>query len=196
MNLIELFQVSFRGRAEKPAIDFGGNVYTFGELDRLSDAAAFALRERFGVRQGDRLSMYLGNCHELVIWYLAGLKLGASLKDILGLSGEQLVLPLLPHVKHGLDDETPRARAKKRTEKILATIQSDLAASDWHSEGSVSVRRAARSSSSVTTTFMPSLQRKNPPRRAPDATASNSRAPRCPELQPGVPPRRIWRRSR
>ena len=77
MNLIELFQSSFRGRAEKPAIDFGGKTLTFGELDRLSDAAAFALRDRFGVRQGDRLSMYLGNCHELVIWYLAGLKLGA-----------------------------------------------------------------------------------------------------------------------
>ncbi|MBL7041266.1 MAG: AMP-binding protein [Pirellulaceae bacterium] len=77
MNLIELFQPSFRGRSDKPAIDFGGKALTFGELDRLSDAAAVALRDRFGVCQGDRLSMYLGNCHELVIWYLAGLKLGA-----------------------------------------------------------------------------------------------------------------------
>ncbi len=77
MNLIELFQSSFRGRAEKPAIDFGGKTLTFGELDGLSDVAAFALRDRFGVRQGDRLAMYLGNCHELVIWYLAGLKQGA-----------------------------------------------------------------------------------------------------------------------
>lgn len=77
MNLIELFQPSFRGRAEKPASCFNDKWFSFGELDRLSDAAALALRDRFGVRQGDRLAMYLGNCHELVIWYLAGLKLGA-----------------------------------------------------------------------------------------------------------------------
>ena len=38
-------------------------------------------------------------------------------------------------MKHDLDEETPRARAKKRAEKILATIQSDLDASDWYSEG-------------------------------------------------------------
>ena len=77
MNLIELFHPSFRDRAEKPAIYFGGEAITFGELDRLSDDAAFALRDRFGICRGDRLAMYLGNCHELVIWYLAGLKLGA-----------------------------------------------------------------------------------------------------------------------
>lgn len=77
MNLIELFHPSFRGRADKPAIHFDGKALTFGELEQLSDAAAFALRDRFGVRQGDRLAMYLGNCHELVIWYVAGLKLGA-----------------------------------------------------------------------------------------------------------------------
>jgi hypothetical protein len=74
--------------------------------------------------------------HVQAIWLAeAGLKLGASLKDILDLSGEQLVLPLLPHVKHGLDDETPRGRAKKRAKEILATIQSDLDACDWYSEG-------------------------------------------------------------
>ena len=74
--------------------------------------------------------------HVQAIWLAeTGLKLGASLKDILDLSGEQLVLPLLPHVKHGLEDETPRARAKKRAEKILGTIQSGLDASDWCSQG-------------------------------------------------------------
>lgn len=77
MNLIELFQPSLRGRADKPAIHFGGKTLTFGDLDQLSDSVACALRDRFGVHQGDRLAMYLGNCFELVIFYLAGLKLGA-----------------------------------------------------------------------------------------------------------------------
>lgn len=74
--------------------------------------------------------------HVQAIWLAeAGLKLGASLKDLLDLSGEQLVLPLLPHVKHGLEDEAPRTRAKKRAQRILATIESELDSSDWYSEG-------------------------------------------------------------
>ncbi|MFO7901378.1 MAG: Zn-binding domain-containing protein, partial [Pirellulaceae bacterium] len=74
--------------------------------------------------------------HVHAIWLAeATLKLGASLKDILDLSGDQLELPLLPHVKHDLDDEAPRARAKKRAEKILGTIERELNACDWYSEG-------------------------------------------------------------
>ena len=77
MNLIELFQPSLRGRADKPAVRFDGTWLTFGRLDALSDAVATALRDRYGLRKGDRASMYLANCHELLIYYLACLKLGA-----------------------------------------------------------------------------------------------------------------------
>lgn len=74
--------------------------------------------------------------HVHAIWLAeAGMRLGASLKDILDLSGEQLVLPLLPHVRHDLENEAPRERAKTRAEKILATIKADLDQSDWYSEG-------------------------------------------------------------
>jgi malonyl-CoA/methylmalonyl-CoA synthetase len=77
MNLIDLFQPSFRDRSEKPAIHFGDKTLTFGQLDQQSDDIAFVLRERFGIGLGDRMAMFLGNCHELILYYLAGLKLGA-----------------------------------------------------------------------------------------------------------------------
>lgn len=77
MNLLEMFQPSFVGRRDKPAIHFGENTLTFGQLDAQSDAVAHTLRERFGICRGDRMAMYLGNCTELVLFYLAGLKLGA-----------------------------------------------------------------------------------------------------------------------
>ena len=77
MNLIELFQPSFRDRAAERALFFDDRWLTFGELDALSDIAAAALRERFGLARGDRAAMYLANGFDLVVYYLAALKLGA-----------------------------------------------------------------------------------------------------------------------
>ena len=77
MNLIEIFQPSFRGRADRTAIRFGTRVLTFGGLDTRSDAVAHALRTQFGVRERERVAMYLANGLELVLFYLACLKLGA-----------------------------------------------------------------------------------------------------------------------
>ena len=77
MNLIEVFAPSLKGRAGKTALWFEGAAYTFGELDRTSDAVAHALSGRFGVRAGDRLAMLLGNGPELIQYYLGALKLGA-----------------------------------------------------------------------------------------------------------------------
>lgn len=82
MNLIETFQPSLRGRADKPALWFGDRWYTFGELDRQSDAVAHALVNDYGVGRGDRVSMFLGNCPELIVFYLAGLKTGAIVVPI------------------------------------------------------------------------------------------------------------------
>jgi malonyl-CoA/methylmalonyl-CoA synthetase len=77
MNLIELFQSSLGGRSEKRGIRFEGRWYTFGELDRMSDAVAAGLSSCCGISHGDRIAMYLANGPELIAYYLAGLKLGA-----------------------------------------------------------------------------------------------------------------------
>lgn len=77
MNLIECFAPSLKGRNNKIALDWGDRTWTFGELDRASDRVATALAKRFGIVAGDRVSMYLSNCPELVIFYLASHKCGA-----------------------------------------------------------------------------------------------------------------------
>ena len=70
------------------------------------------------------------------IWLAeAGLKLGSSLRDILDLSGERPTLTLLPHVAYGIAAESPRQRALARARRIFATIQNELEATDWYSEG-------------------------------------------------------------
>ncbi len=77
MNLIELFQPNFAGRADMPAITFEDRTLTFGELDERSAILAAALRDRLGLVKGDRAAMYLANGHDLVLFYLACLRLGA-----------------------------------------------------------------------------------------------------------------------
>ena len=52
------------------------------KLDRQSDAVAHALVNDCGIRRGDRVSMFLGNCPELIVFYLAGLKTGAIVVPI------------------------------------------------------------------------------------------------------------------
>jgi len=76
MNLIDCFSHSLHGRADKPALTSDEGSYTFGELDQQSSVVAHALRDQFGVEKGDRVAMYLENCPQLIIFYLACLKLG------------------------------------------------------------------------------------------------------------------------
>lgn len=75
MNLIQLFDVSLQLRATQPALDWGNETLTFGQLDLQSNALAHALAAR-GFTQGDRLAVYLPNCPEYILLYLAALKLG------------------------------------------------------------------------------------------------------------------------
>lgn len=77
MNLIQVFQASLRGRGAQVAFQFPDCKVTFGELDTLSDNVAGALRDDFGVVKGDRTAMFIENCRELIVYYLACLKLGA-----------------------------------------------------------------------------------------------------------------------
>lgn len=63
------------------------------------------------------------------------LSLGSSLRDLLDLGGERPSLSLQPHVRAAIDDPAPRARAKVRTERVLATALSELEEADWYSAG-------------------------------------------------------------
>ena len=75
MTLLDLFDLSFVGRRDHPALEFAGRTYTFGELDLRSNRTAhWLLRQSF--ETGDRLCVYLANCVEIIDLYLACIKLG------------------------------------------------------------------------------------------------------------------------
>ncbi|MGA3203285.1 MAG: AMP-binding protein [Bryobacteraceae bacterium] len=75
MNLRDLFNLSLVNRRDEVGLEWKGAEYTFGEIDHRSDRMATALLER-GLTQGDRLSVQLANCIELIDLYLACIKLG------------------------------------------------------------------------------------------------------------------------
>ena len=75
MNLTQLFDLSFQGRRDQPALEFEGRTFTFGEIDGRSNRLAQCLARR-GLKAGDRLCVYLGNSVEMIDLYLACVKLG------------------------------------------------------------------------------------------------------------------------
>jgi malonyl-CoA/methylmalonyl-CoA synthetase len=101
MNLIQLFDLSFQGRRERPALEFGGRVYTFGEIDARSDRMAALLAAR-GLSAGDRLCVYLANCLELIDLFLACVKTGVVFVPINILYRER-------EIAHILRDAEPKA---------------------------------------------------------------------------------------
>jgi malonyl-CoA/methylmalonyl-CoA synthetase len=75
MNLRQWFDLTFGPRAHEEALEWAGNVYTFGEIDARSNRMARALQAR-GLDKGDRLCVYLANSIEMIDLYLACIKLG------------------------------------------------------------------------------------------------------------------------
>jgi malonyl-CoA/methylmalonyl-CoA synthetase len=75
LNLRQLFDLSLVNRRNEPGLEWNGSVYTFGDIDARSNRLTHALRAR-GLRQGDRLCVYLANRIEFIDLYLAAVKLG------------------------------------------------------------------------------------------------------------------------
>lgn len=101
MTLTELFDLSLRGRADTPALDFNQDTYTFGELDDRSNRLAHFLTAQ-GFRPGDRLCVYLANCVEIIDLYLACVKTGVIFVPINILYRDR-------EISHILSDAEPRA---------------------------------------------------------------------------------------
>lgn len=76
MTLTSAIQKSLNRFADRVAVEFDDQEYTFGELDRRSNAVANALVDR-GIEPGDRIAIMMSNCLEYVIADLALLKSGA-----------------------------------------------------------------------------------------------------------------------
>src|SRR5688572_6710544 len=75
MTLSDLFDSSLKGRRDRPALEWQGTTYTFGEIDERANRMANALAAR-GLAAGDRLCVYLANRIEMIDLYLACIKTG------------------------------------------------------------------------------------------------------------------------
>ena len=68
-------------RPETTAVHFYGRDITYSELDNLADRAAEWLRLH-GVNTGDRVALYMGNCPQYLILFVAIMRLGAVLVPV------------------------------------------------------------------------------------------------------------------
>lgn len=76
MNVTQNVEQAAKFFPEKTAILFEGRQIRYGELNRTASRLANAFIEN-GVRQGDRVALYLPNIPEFTVCYIAALKIGA-----------------------------------------------------------------------------------------------------------------------
>src|SRR6266852_4754430 len=116
MNLTDLFDLSFTGRRNTVALEFGNQTLTFGEIDERSNRVAHLFQQR-GLQAGDRLCVYLANCIEMIDVYLACVKLGVIFVPINILYKER-------EIAHILTDADPKG--------VVASDDFPNAATIWH----------------------------------------------------------------
>ena len=76
----------------------------------------------------------LVRAHLYAVWLAeTGKSLGSSLRDVLDLNGEEPTLALEPSVRAAIASADAKARAKARMQRILATLEDELAAAGWYS---------------------------------------------------------------
>ena len=121
------------GRSGQPAL-----VLTYCSIGSPHDQWYFKRPERMvaGAVSPPRLDLTnedLIRSHIQALWLTeTRLSLGRSLSDILDLSGDPPSLELQPHVRESIANPQARHRARQRAERILATIDEQLANSDWY----------------------------------------------------------------
>lgn len=124
------------GRSGQPAL-----VFTFCSSWNSHDQYFFRRPDRMvsgqvAPPQIDLANEDLVRAHVHAIWLAeAGLSLGRSLRDVLEVEGEDPSLAILPNKLDDLRDPGARERAKDRARRVLVTLEPDLQASDWYSEG-------------------------------------------------------------
>ncbi len=92
----EILDQAAAAHALRPAIDFLGKQYTYAELRDLADRAAAGLQAQ-GLKQGNRVGLFLPNCPSFVIFYFAILKAGGVVVNFNPLYA-------LPQIEHQIVD--------------------------------------------------------------------------------------------
>lgn len=101
MQLLDLFDSSLIGRADKIALEHDGGALTFGKLDARSSRLA-RLLERRGIDRGDRVGIFMPNRAEFIDLFLACVRMGAIAVPINVLYRER-------EIGHILTDAEPKA---------------------------------------------------------------------------------------
>ncbi len=106
MQLVDIFDLSLVGRAEKTALEHeirggGTETLTFGEIEARSNRLARLLEKR-GIARGDRLGFFMPNRVEFIDLFLACIKIGAIVVPINILYRER-------EIGHILTDAEPKA---------------------------------------------------------------------------------------
>ena len=76
MNVADLFAKAALYYPDKKALIFGARSYTYSEMNGIINALARYL-SGIGVSQGDRVSIYMANRPEWILFYYAVAKIGA-----------------------------------------------------------------------------------------------------------------------
>lgn len=80
-NLAQITSAAAERFGSKPALVFEGRWFSFAEIDALACRLANALKG-LGIRPGDRVTLYSGNCWEWIVSYYGILKTGAVVNPL------------------------------------------------------------------------------------------------------------------
>ena len=142
MTLTQLFDLSLRGRRDQPALDFGGQTYTFGEIDERSNRMAQWLLSR-GLKTGDRLCVQLPNCVEIIDLYLACVKLGVIFVPINVLYKDREIAHILDDAEPALFLQVPPQAADYPAERPRVSLDGDTPAGIIYTSGTTGASKGA-----------------------------------------------------
>jgi malonyl-CoA/methylmalonyl-CoA synthetase len=142
MNLMHLFDLSLRGRADLPALEFAGCTYTFGEVDARSNRMAHMLIAR-GLKAGDRLCVHLPNSVEMIDLYLACVKLGVIFVPINILYREREIGHILKDAEPALFLQEPPDASGFPADRPDVTLDGDAPAGIIYTSGTTGASKGA-----------------------------------------------------
>jgi malonyl-CoA/methylmalonyl-CoA synthetase len=142
MNLMHLFDLSLCGRADTPALEFGGCTYTFGEVEARSNRMAQMLIAR-GLKTGDRLCVHLPNCVEMIDLYLACVKLGVIFVPINILYREREIGHILKDAEPALFLQEPPDASGFPAERPDVALDGDAPAGIIYTSGTTGASKGA-----------------------------------------------------
>src|SRR5687767_9327866 len=82
MNLVTAFSAAVQAQPQKVALFWGEREYPYQELWQRSLAVSEQMQQRFGLKQGDRVGIWLKNCPHFILALFGILQAGAIVVPI------------------------------------------------------------------------------------------------------------------